>query len=38
MRPRNVASIHIAGNDKMARVNNFADPADIMMAQYSIPF
>src|SRR5262249_11865654 len=33
-----VASIHIAGNDKMARVNNIAAPADIMMAQYSIPF
>jgi 2-methylcitrate dehydratase PrpD len=33
-----VASIHIAGNDKMARVNNIASPADIMMAQYSIPF
>src|SRR5262249_37737466 len=26
-----VASIHIAGNDKMARVNNIASPADIMM-------
>ena len=33
-----VASIHIAGNDKMARVNNITSPADIMMAQYSIPF
>jgi len=33
-----VASIHIAGNDKMARVNNIPSPADIMMAQYSIPF
>jgi 2-methylcitrate dehydratase PrpD len=33
-----VVSIHIAGNDKMARVNNFASPPDIMMAQYSIPF
>jgi 2-methylcitrate dehydratase PrpD len=33
-----VASIHIAGNDKMARVNNIPLPADIMMAQYSIPF
>jgi 2-methylcitrate dehydratase PrpD len=33
-----VASIHIAGNDRMARVNNFTSPADIMMAQYSIPF
>jgi 2-methylcitrate dehydratase PrpD len=33
-----VASIHIAGNDKMARVNNIASPTDIMMAQYSIPF
>jgi 2-methylcitrate dehydratase PrpD len=33
-----VVSIHIAGNDKMARVNNVRSPADIMMAQYSIPF
>jgi 2-methylcitrate dehydratase PrpD len=33
-----VAAIHIAGNDRMARVNNFISPADIMMAQYSIPF
>jgi 2-methylcitrate dehydratase PrpD len=33
-----VASIHIAGNDRMARVNNIPSPADIMMAQYSIPF
>jgi 2-methylcitrate dehydratase PrpD len=33
-----VASIHIAGNDKMAGVNNIRSPADIMMAQYSIPF
>ena len=33
-----VAAIHIAGNDKMARVNNIRVPADIMMAQYSIPF
>jgi len=33
-----VAAIHIAGNDKMARVNNIPSPADIMMAQYSIPF
>ena len=33
-----VASVHIAGNDKMARVNNIPSPADIRMAQYSIPF
>jgi 2-methylcitrate dehydratase PrpD len=33
-----VASIHVAGNDKMAGVNNIRSPADIMMAQYSIPF
>src|SRR5438132_6090623 len=33
-----VTSIHIAGNDKMARVNNIPSPADLMMAQYSIPF
>jgi 2-methylcitrate dehydratase PrpD len=33
-----VSSTHIAGNDKMAGVNNIPSPADIMMAQYSIPF
>jgi 2-methylcitrate dehydratase PrpD len=33
-----VAAIHIAGNDKMAGVNNIRAPADIMMAQYAIPF
>jgi 2-methylcitrate dehydratase PrpD len=33
-----VSAIHIAGNDKMARVNNIPSPVDIMMAQYSIPF
>jgi 2-methylcitrate dehydratase PrpD len=33
-----VAAIHIAGNDKMARVNNIPSPPDIMLAQYSIPF
>ena len=36
--PDDVASIHIGGNDKMARINNIAAPADVMMAQYSIPF
>jgi 2-methylcitrate dehydratase PrpD len=33
-----VEAIHIAGNDKMAGVNNIRAPTDIMMAQYSIPF
>ncbi len=33
-----VASIHIAGNQKMATVNNIPSPADLMMAQYSLPF
>jgi 2-methylcitrate dehydratase PrpD len=33
-----VAAIHIAGNDRMAHVNNIPSPADIMIAQYSIPF
>lgn len=36
--PAEVSSIHIAGNEKMAGVNNIPSPADIMMAQYSIPF
>jgi 2-methylcitrate dehydratase PrpD len=33
-----VASIHIAGNPKMATVNNIPVPSDLMMAQYSLPF
>jgi len=33
-----VASIEIGGSEKMAGVNNIPSPADIMMAQYSIPF
>jgi 2-methylcitrate dehydratase PrpD len=33
-----VAAIHIGGSEKMAGVNNIPSPADIMMAQYSIPF
>src|SRR6516164_9545631 len=36
--PADVESIHIAGNDKMAGVNNIPSPSDIMMAQYSVPF
>ena len=36
--PDEVASIHIAGNQKMATVNNILAPADLMMAQYSLPF
>jgi 2-methylcitrate dehydratase PrpD len=33
-----VASIAVAGNQKMATVNNIPSPADLMMAQYSLPF
>ena len=33
-----VSSIHVAGNEKMAGINNIPAPADILMAQYSIPF
>jgi 2-methylcitrate dehydratase PrpD len=33
-----IASIHIAGNPKMATINNIPAPADLMMAQYSLPF
>src|SRR6185312_11990612 len=36
--PGDVASIAIAGNQKMATVNNIPQPADLMMAQYSLPF
>jgi 2-methylcitrate dehydratase PrpD len=33
-----VAAIRIAGNEKMAKVNNIPRPKDVMMCQYSIPF
>jgi 2-methylcitrate dehydratase PrpD len=33
-----VASISIAGEERVARVNNIPAPADLMMAQYSVPF
>jgi 2-methylcitrate dehydratase PrpD len=33
-----VESIHIAGNDKMARINNIPRPTDVMMSQYSLPY
>jgi 2-methylcitrate dehydratase PrpD len=33
-----VDEVIVAGNERMATVNNIRDPTDIMMAQYSIPF
>jgi 2-methylcitrate dehydratase PrpD len=33
-----VAGVRIAGNEKMAKVNNIPHPKDVMMCQYSIPF
>jgi 2-methylcitrate dehydratase PrpD len=33
-----VASINIAGNERMAKTNNIQAPGDVMLAQYSIPF
>ena len=33
-----VDRVNVAGNERMATVNNIPDPTDIMMAQYSIPF
>ena len=33
-----VAAIHVAGNPKMATINNIPEPADLMMSQYSLPF
>jgi 2-methylcitrate dehydratase PrpD len=33
-----VATIAIAGTEKMATINNIPRPADLMLAQYSIPF
>jgi 2-methylcitrate dehydratase PrpD len=38
MAANDVASIQIAGSRRMATTNNIPAPADIMMAQYSIPF
>jgi 2-methylcitrate dehydratase PrpD len=36
--PADVASITIAGNERMAKANNIPAPADPMLAQYSVPF
>jgi len=33
-----VDAVTVAGNERMATVNNIPNPTDIMMAQYSIPF
>jgi 2-methylcitrate dehydratase PrpD len=33
-----VDRVIVAGNQRMATINNIPEPADIMMAQYSIPF
>jgi 2-methylcitrate dehydratase PrpD len=33
-----VDRVTVAGNERMATINNIANPTDIMMAQYSIPF
>jgi 2-methylcitrate dehydratase PrpD len=33
-----VDRVTVAGTERMATINNIADPADMMMAQYSIPF
>jgi 2-methylcitrate dehydratase PrpD len=33
-----VASIEIAGNERMATINNISAPKDLLLAQYSIPF
>jgi 2-methylcitrate dehydratase PrpD len=33
-----VASISIAGEERVAKVNNIPAPTDLMMAQYSVPF
>jgi len=33
-----VASIAVVGNQRMARINNIPVPADVMHAQYSVPF
>jgi 2-methylcitrate dehydratase PrpD len=33
-----VDRVMVAGNERMATINNIPEPADLMMAQYSIPF
>jgi 2-methylcitrate dehydratase PrpD len=33
-----VDRVQVAGNERMATINNIPEPTDIMMAQYSIPF
>jgi 2-methylcitrate dehydratase PrpD len=33
-----VDRVTVAGSERMATINNIANPTDIMMAQYSIPF
>jgi 2-methylcitrate dehydratase PrpD len=33
-----VDRVTVQGNERMATINNIANPTDIMMAQYSIPF
>jgi 2-methylcitrate dehydratase PrpD len=33
-----VESIEITGSERMAGLHNIAEPADLMMAQYSVPF
>jgi 2-methylcitrate dehydratase PrpD len=33
-----VENLTVAGNERMATINNIREPTDIMMAQYSIPF
>jgi 2-methylcitrate dehydratase PrpD len=33
-----VAAINIAGNERIAKVNNIPAPQEVMLAQYSVPF
>jgi 2-methylcitrate dehydratase PrpD len=33
-----IASIHVAGSERMATINNVPAPKDVMLAQFSIPF
>jgi 2-methylcitrate dehydratase PrpD len=37
-RGADVDRVTVAGTERMATINNIANPTDIMMAQYSIPF
>ncbi len=38
IRPEDIASMRVAGTERMLRANNIPRPKDLMMSQYSIPY